>query len=88
LDVEGVFVYIGATGNTEFIDVDVEKDEWGYIIATHLCETNVPGMYAIGDVRWEPFKQAIIACGQGAQASLMADKYIKTIPKEILARYS
>ena len=85
LDVTGLFVYIGATGNTEFVDVEVEKDDWGYIKATALCETNVPGMYAIGDVRWEPFKQAIIACGQGAQAALMADKYIKTIPKEVLA---
>jgi thioredoxin reductase (NADPH) len=85
LNIRGLFVYIGATGNTEFVDVDVEKDEWGYIKATALCETNIQGLYAIGDVRWEPFKQAIIACGQGAQAALMADKYIKTIPKEVLA---
>ena len=85
LDVTGLFVYIGATGNTEFIDVDVEMDEWGYVKAGCLNETNIPGLFAIGDVRWEPFKQAIIACGQGAQAALMADKYIKTIPKEVLA---
>jgi len=87
LDVEGVFVYIGATGNTAYIDLPVEKDDWDYIKANALNETNIPGLFAIGDIRWEPFKQAIIACGQGAQASLMADKYIKTIPKEILGKY-
>jgi thioredoxin reductase (NADPH) len=85
LDVDGLFVYIGSTGNTGYIDLDVEMDDWKYIVATHLCETNIPGLYAIGDVRWEPFKQVVIACGQGAQAALMADKYIKTIPEEALA---
>jgi len=87
LDVTGVFVYVGSTGNTGFVHVDVEKDNWGYIKTGSMCETNIPGLYAIGDVRWEPYKQAIIACGQGATASLEADKYIKTISKEILAAY-
>jgi len=87
LKVDGVFVYIGSTGNTGFIDLPLELDEWGYIKVQSLGETNVPGLYAIGDVRWEPYKQAIIACGQGAQASLTADKYIKTIPKDILEKY-
>jgi len=87
LDVAGLFVYIGSTGNTGFIDLPLEKDEWDYIKAGALNETNVPGLFAIGDVRWEPFKQAIIACGQGAQASLMAERYIKTIPKEVLQRW-
>jgi len=84
LNVNGVFVYIGSTGNTSFIDLPVDKDEWDYIKAGCLGETNIPGLYAIGDVRWEPFKQAIIACGQGAQAALSADRYIKTIPSEVL----
>lgn len=87
LDVSGVFVYIGATGNTSFIDVPLGLDKWGYVMVQHLGETNIPGLYAIGDVRWEPYKQAIIACGQGAQAALTADKYIKTIPDEILEKY-
>jgi thioredoxin reductase (NADPH) len=87
LDVEGVFVYIGAIGNTGYVKIPVEMDKRGYIKAGALNETNIPGLFAIGDVRWEPFKQAVIACGQGAQASLMADKYIKDLPKELLARY-
>ncbi len=87
LDIEGVFIYIGSTGNTGFIDLDVDLDEWGYIIAGCISETNVPGLFAVGDVRSEPYKQAIIACGQGAQAALTAEKYINTIPKEILEKY-
>jgi len=87
LDIAGLFVYIGATGNTEFIHLPLEMDEWGYIKAGCMCETSFPGLFAVGDVRWEPFKQAIIACGQGAHAALMADKYIKTIPSEVLAGY-
>jgi len=87
LKVDGIFVYIGATGNTKFVKVPVEMDKRGYIKAGCLNETNIPGLFAIGDVRWEPYKQAIIAAGQGAQASLTADKYIKEIPKEIIAKY-
>jgi len=86
LDVKGVFVYIGATGNTDFVHLPVEKDHWGYIKAGCFGETNIPGLYAIGDVRWEPYKQAIIACGQGATASLEADKYIKTIGQDVLEK--
>ncbi len=87
IDVNGVFVYIGATGNTGYVKVPVEMDKRGYIKAGCLNETNIPGLFAIGDIRWEPYKQAIIACGQGAQASLSADRYIKDIPKDVIAKY-
>ncbi|MFH1675814.1 MAG: FAD-dependent oxidoreductase [bacterium] len=87
IDIDGVFVYIGSSANTEFIELPLDKDEWGYVKTECLGETNIPGLYAVGDVRQEPFNQAIIACGQGAQAALMADKYIKTIPHEALKEF-
>jgi len=88
LDVSGIFMYIGATGNTEFIEMPVEKNTEGYIKTNLQAETNIPGLFAVGDVRDEPFKQAIIACGHGASAALMAEKYIKTISKEALDGFS
>lgn len=87
LDVEGVFVYIGADGNTGFVELPLERDELGYVKTGRLGETNIPGLFAAGDVRDEPFNQAIIACGHGAQAALMAEKYVSAIPKEVLSKY-
>ncbi len=80
LEIDGVFVYVGSTGNTEFVELSVDTDQYGYVRASAHGETNIPGLFAVGDVRDEPFKQAIIACGQGCQAALMAEKYINTIP--------
>lgn len=88
LNVEGVFVYIGATGNSEFIDIPISRTSDGYIKTNHVCETGVPGLFAVGDVIDYPFKQAIIACGQGASAGLMVEKYVRTIPKDALEKYS
>lgn len=87
VEVDGVFVYVGSTGNTEFIELEIDKDEYGYIRTDKMGASNIPGLFAVGDVRGEPFKQAIIACGQGCQASLMAGKYINEIPGEILKSY-
>jgi thioredoxin reductase (NADPH) len=88
LDVSGLFIYIGATGNTEFIELPVEKNAEGYIKTNYLGQTNIPGLFAVGDVRDEPFKQAIIACGHGASAALIAEKYLNTIPDDVLAAFS
>jgi thioredoxin reductase (NADPH) len=79
LKVDGLFIYIGSTGNTSFVEVPVDMDDWGYIKTEKHGETNIPGLFAIGDVRDEPYKQAIIACGHGAQAALSAEKYLKTL---------
>ena len=88
LDVAGVFVYIGSLGNSDFIELPIKRSEHGHVYTDALGETGVPGLYAIGDLRSEPFNQAIIACGQGAQAALMADKYNKTIPAEALEKFA
>ncbi|MBF8280490.1 MAG: thioredoxin reductase [Candidatus Magasanikbacteria bacterium] len=74
LDAQGVMVHIGQTPNSGFIQVG--KDSNGQIIVDKLCRTNVPGIFAAGDVTDVPYKQIAIASGQGVIAALAAIEYI------------
>ncbi len=75
LKVDGVFVQIGLIPNSQFIDM-VEKNEYGEIIIDHENRTNVPGIFAAGDVTHISEKQIIIAAGEGSKAALTIFKYI------------
>jgi len=75
LNVQGVFIEIGYTPNSEFIDI-VEKNTLSEIKVNARCETNVPGIFAAGDVTDVPEKQIIIAAGEGAKAALSAFSYL------------
>ncbi|MCM8798803.1 MAG: FAD-dependent oxidoreductase [Candidatus Omnitrophica bacterium] len=77
LDIEGVFVEIGLIPNSEFA-VDVEKNQFGEIKVNCHNETNIPGIFAAGDVTDVPEKQIVIACGEGAKACLSAFTYLST----------
>ena len=73
LDVAGIFVQIGLVPNTEFLkDSDIELSQRGEIEIGARGETSVPGVFAAGDVTTVPYKQIIIAMGEGAKASLGA----------------
>lgn len=69
---DGVFVQIGLIPNSKFIKDIVETNAQGEIITDNKGRTNVTGIYAAGDVTTVPFKQIIIAMGEGAKASLTA----------------
>lgn len=70
VDLEGVFVQIGLVPNSAFIKDVVATNKFGEIIVDEKCRTNVPGIYAAGDVTTVPYKQIIIAMGEGAKAGL------------------
>lgn len=70
--VEGVFVQIGLTPNTVQFNEQLEVDRGGQIKVDRSCRTSVPGVYAAGDCTDVPYKQIIIAMGQGATAALSA----------------
>lgn len=72
IDLDGVFVQIGLLPNSQFIKDVVEVTKFGEIVIDPKCRTNVPGIYAAGDVTTVPFKQIIIAMGEGAKAALTA----------------
>jgi thioredoxin-disulfide reductase len=75
IPVGGIFVEIGSVPASEFI-MGVEKNERGEIIVNCSCETNVPGIFAAGDVTDVFAKQIIVACGEGAKAAIAAFDYL------------
>lgn len=74
--VEGVFVQIGLLPNTDFLRETIELSRFGEIIVDHHGQTSVPGVFAAGDVTTVPYKQIIIATGEGAKAALGAFDYL------------
>ena len=65
---DGVFVAIGRVPDTAVFEGQVERNEQGYIIADETTRTNVPGVFAVGDVRTKPLRQVITAVSDGAVA--------------------
>lgn len=79
LDLEGVFVQIGLLPNTDWLKGTVELSKHGEIVVDPKGQTSVPGVFAAGDVTTVPYKQIIIATGDGAKAALGAfDHLIRT----------
>lgn len=73
---EGVFVEIGLVPNSGFVKNLVELNQHGEILIDHECKTNVEGIFAAGDITSVPYKQIIIAGGEGAKAALSACDYV------------
>lgn len=76
VDTDGVFVSIGRKPATELFDGQVLLDEGGYVIAGEDTETNIPGVFAIGDLRTKELRQVITAVADGAYAVHAAQKYL------------
>lgn len=72
LPLEGVFVQIGLLPNTEWLKGTVELNTRGEVVVDHHGQTSVPGVFAAGDCTTVPYKQIVIAVGEGAKASLAA----------------
>ena len=76
VELEGVFVQIGLVPNTEWLKGTLELSKHGEIVVDARGATSVPGVFAAGDVTTVPFKQIVIAVGEGAKASLGAFDYL------------
>ena len=74
--VDGVFVSVGRKPATEGLAGQVELDNAGYIVAGETTQTNVPGVYAVGDVRTKLLRQVVTAVADGAMAVHMAEEYL------------
>jgi len=79
IELEGIFVQIGLLPNSDWVKGSVELNRFGEIIVDAKGQTNIPGVFAAGDVTTVPYKQIVIAVGEGAKASLSAfDHLIRT----------
>ena len=76
ISLQGLFVEIGLIPNSEFVEGVVELNRYGEVIVDCLSRTNVPGIFASGDVTTVPTKQIIVASGEGAKAALSAYDYL------------
>lgn len=74
---DGVFVAIGRVPDTAVFEGQVERNEQGYIIADETTRTNVPGVFAVGDVRTKPLRQIVTAASDGAVASKFIEEFIQ-----------
>ncbi|MDK1029121.1 MAG: thioredoxin-disulfide reductase [Anaerolineae bacterium] len=77
LEADGVFIFIGHTPNTSIFEDQLEKDELGYLIVNHMMETNVPGVFAAGEVADPHFRQVVTSAGMGSAAAIQATRYLE-----------
>ena len=82
IDLQGIFVQIGLVPNTEFLVDAVALSPRGEIEVDHRGGTSVPGIFAAGDATTTPFKQIIIAMGEGSKAALSAFDYLIRLAPE------
>ena len=79
LDVDGVFISIGRNPVTDLFKGQVELDDNGYIIAGEDTKTNLPGVFAVGDVRTKALRQVVTATSDGATAAHYVEEYLSTV---------
>lgn len=77
LDVDGVFIAVGITPDTEFVKDFLKLDGQGYIVAGEDGKTSVPGVFAAGDIRTKQLRQIITAAADGANCITSAEEYLR-----------
>ena len=76
MDADGVFIYIGHIPNTDLFKGQLKMDEEGYLIVNERLHTEIPGVFAAGEVHDHTFRQAIVSSGYGCMAAMEAQKYL------------
>jgi len=78
LATDGVFIFIGFDPNNKLVPSYINMDSNGYVITNNHCETNMKGLYAIGDLRKKNARQIVVAAADGCTAALAAVHYVET----------
>jgi len=77
LAVDGVFIFIGYLPNANLVPEVIKRTDGGYVLTNNRCETNIPGIYAIGDLVDKFARQIVTAAGDGCTAALAAAQYVE-----------
>ncbi len=83
-ETDAVFVFVGSIPQTALVP-EAEKDESGSIVTDQRMESSIPGLFVAGDVRATPFRQVVVAAGEGAVAAHSAAQYIDDLKGEAYA---
>lgn len=78
LPTDGVFIFIGYEPNNLLIPSAIRMNELGYVVTDEKCETNIPGIFAAGDLRQKFANQIVVAAADGCIAALAAARYVET----------
>jgi thioredoxin reductase (NADPH) len=94
LATDGVFVFVGFVPNNQLVPAGIKMNADGYVVTNEKCETNMPGIFVIGDLREKYAKQIVVAAADGCTAALVAAYYVEMkksgeavceLPEEILS---
>ncbi|MDD3632965.1 MAG: thioredoxin-disulfide reductase [Candidatus Cloacimonadaceae bacterium] len=77
LPVDGVFIYVGILPNNKLLESRINLDEAGFVYTDEFMHTNIPGVYAAGDIRHKVLRQVVTATSDGAIAAFNAEKWIR-----------
>lgn len=77
LPADGVFIFIGYSPNNQLISAGVRMNEQGFVVTDEKCETSIPGIFAVGDVRQKFANQIVVAAADGCIAALAAAHYVE-----------
>ena len=79
LDCEGVFILVGFTPNKDVVPAGVQLSSNGYVVTDEKCETSIPGIFAVGDLRQKYANQIVLAAADGCTAALACAHYVEGV---------
>jgi thioredoxin reductase (NADPH) len=77
MSTDGAFIFIGFDPNNQLVPAGVKMNAKGYVVTDEKCETSIPGIFAIGDLREKYARQIVLAAADGCMAALAATHYVE-----------
>jgi thioredoxin reductase (NADPH) len=78
IDTEGVFIFVGFAPNNQLVPAGIKINTTGYVITDEKCETDIPGIFAVGDLRQKYANQIVLAAADGCTSALAVAHYVET----------